>query len=131
MTGDLPADLLRVLRETPELRRAYLVGGCVRDWLLGVENKDYDIEVFGLEYEALAKALSRWGKVDLVGRSFGVVKLTLPNRQIYDFSIPRRDSKTAPGHKGFQIAFDPTLEPRDAAARRDYTINSLTVSYTP
>jgi tRNA nucleotidyltransferase (CCA-adding enzyme) len=125
MIESFPDELLRVLRETPELERAYLVGGCVRDWLLGIKNKDYDIEVFGLEYETLARALSRWGKVDLVGRSFGVVKLTLPNRHIYDFSIPRRDSKTAPGHKGFQVSFDSTLTPEEAAARRDYTINSL------
>src|SRR5688572_20146261 len=125
MIESIPNDLLRVLRETPELKGAFLVGGCVRDWLLGIENKDYDVEVFGLEYQALAQALSRWGKVDLVGRSFGVVKLTLPSRAIYDFSIPRRDSKTAPGHKGFNVSFDPDLAPKEAAARRDYTINSL------
>jgi tRNA nucleotidyltransferase (CCA-adding enzyme) len=125
MTESLPEELLRVLRETPELERAYLVGGGVRDWLLGVPHKDYDIEVFGLHYEMLVRALSRWGKVDLVGRSFGVVKLTSATRQIYDFSIPRRDSKTAPGHKGFDISFDPALTPKRAAARRDYTINSL------
>jgi tRNA nucleotidyltransferase (CCA-adding enzyme) len=125
MIDTCPPELLRVLRETPELASAYLVGGCVRDWLLGIENKDYDVEVFGIEYEALARALSRWGKVDLVGRSFGVVKLSLPNREIYDFSIPRRDSKTAPGHKGFEVFFDASLTPEHAAARRDYTINSL------
>jgi tRNA nucleotidyltransferase (CCA-adding enzyme) len=125
MIETCPPDLLRVLRETPELERAYLVGGCVRDWLLGIPHKDYDLEVFGIEYERLAQALSRWGKVDLVGRSFGVVKLTLPNRVVYDFSIPRRDSKTAPGHKGFPVSFDPSLTPEEAAARRDYTINSL------
>jgi tRNA nucleotidyltransferase (CCA-adding enzyme) len=121
----IPEELKRILAETPELSRACLVGGCVRDWLLGIPCKDYDIEVFGLGYEELAGALSGWGKVDLVGRSFGVVKLTSRHRETYDFSIPRRDSKTAPGHKGFQIEFDPTLTPRDAAARRDYTINSL------
>lgn len=125
MTKSLPEELLRVLRETPELARAYLVGGGVRDWLLGVPHKDYDIEVFGLDYEMLVRALSRWGRVDLVGRSFGVVKLTLSNREAYDFSIPRRDSKTAPGHKGFEISFDATLTPQEAAARRDYTINSM------
>jgi tRNA nucleotidyltransferase (CCA-adding enzyme) len=125
MISALPPDLLQILNETQELSRAYLVGGCVRDWLLGIPHTDYDIEVFGLEYEQLARALSQWGKVDLVGRSFGVVKLTTAHRQVYDFSIPRRDSKTAPGHKGFQVAFDPALTPKEAAARRDYTINTL------
>jgi tRNA nucleotidyltransferase (CCA-adding enzyme) len=121
----IPSELQKIIDETPELKRAYLVGGCVRDWLLGIPGKDYDIEVFGLGYEQLAAALARWGKVDLVGRSFGVVKLTTSRRETYDFSIPRRDSKTAPGHKGFEIQFDPALTPREAAARRDFTINSL------
>lgn len=125
MTETLPPDLRTILRETPELSHAYLVGGCVRDWLLALPQTDYDIEVFGLEYETLARALARWGKVDLVGRSFGVVKLTTAKTLAYDFSIPRRDSKTSPGHKGFHVSFDPTLTPKEAAARRDFTINSL------
>jgi tRNA nucleotidyltransferase (CCA-adding enzyme) len=125
MIDSAPSDLKEVLSESARLRRAYLVGGCVRDWLLGLPNTDYDIEVFGIGYEDLAKVLSRWGKVDLVGRSFGVVKLATRAGHTYDFSIPRRDSKTAPGHKGFEVKFDPDLTPKDAAARRDYTINSL------
>jgi tRNA nucleotidyltransferase (CCA-adding enzyme) len=125
MNESLPPDLSSVLKETTELSRAFLVGGCVRDWLLGLPNTDYDIEVFGIGYEDLARILARWGKVDLVGRSFGVVKLTTRPDHTYDFSIPRRDSKTAPGHKGFQVQFDPALTPKDAAARRDFTINSL------
>src|SRR5678815_3763386 len=104
---NIPDDLARILRETPELRNAYLVGGCVRDALLGLPQKDFDVEVFGISYEQLSSALSKWGKTDRVGRSFGVVKLTAPNRAVYDFTIPRRDSKVAPGHKGFEIIFDP------------------------
>jgi tRNA nucleotidyltransferase (CCA-adding enzyme) len=125
MNESLPGDLRAVLNETVELSRAYLVGGCVRDWLLGLPNTDYDVEIFGVGYEELARALARWGKVDLVGRSFGVVKLSTAAGHTYDFSIPRRDSKTAPGHKGFEVTFDPGLTLKDAAARRDYTINSL------
>jgi tRNA nucleotidyltransferase (CCA-adding enzyme) len=121
----LPSDLARVLAETPLLARAFLVGGCVRDWLLGVPVKDFDLEVFGAGYEELEQALARWGKTDLVGRSFGVIKLSLPGGATYDLAIPRRDSKVAPGHKGFAIAFDPAITPAQAAARRDFTINSL------
>jgi len=121
----VPDDLARVLHDAPELARAYLVGGCVRDALLKLPQKDFDIEVFGVSYEQLAKALARWGKTDLVGRSFGVVKLTVASGAVYDFTIPRRDSKTSPGHKGFQITFDPNITPRDAAARRDFTINAM------
>src|SRR3954447_724929 len=125
MLDFLTEELRRILLETPEIKQAYLVGGCVRDWLSGMPVKDYDVEVFGVGYEELTKVLSGWGKTDLVGRSFGVVKLNTRNGACYDFTIPRRDSKIAPGHKGFSIAFDASLEPRDAAARRDFTVNSL------
>lgn len=125
MSMPLPDDLAAILRDTPELRQACLVGGCVRDWLLEIPNKDFDIEAFGVSYEQLAGTLSRWGRTDLVGRSFGVVKLTTGTGQTYDFSIPRRDSKVAPGHKGFEVSFDPSITPKEAAARRDFTINSL------
>jgi tRNA nucleotidyltransferase (CCA-adding enzyme) len=122
---DVPDDLAVILRETPELRRSYLVGGCVRDALLGLPQKDFDIEVFGVPYEQLTATLARWGKTDSVGRSFGVVKLTVPRGATYDFTVPRRDSKIAPGHKGFEISFDPNISPREAASRRDFTINAL------
>jgi tRNA nucleotidyltransferase (CCA-adding enzyme) len=125
MLDFLTEDLRRILLETPEMNRAFLVGGCVRDWLLGCPIKDYDVEVFGVSYEQLVAALSRWGRTDLVGRSFGVVKLSTREGNVYDFTIPRRDSKVAPGHKGFQITFDETIEPKTAAARRDFTVNSL------
>jgi tRNA nucleotidyltransferase (CCA-adding enzyme) len=125
MTTLVPTELSEILTRTPELKSAYLVGGCVRDWLLEIPHKDYDIEVFGLGYEQLVAALAPWGRSDLVGRSFGVVKLTTAWGHTYDFTIPRRDSKVAAGHKGFAIQFDPGIEPRDAAARRDFTINAL------
>jgi tRNA nucleotidyltransferase (CCA-adding enzyme) len=122
----MPSELERILRETPELERAFLVGGCVRDSLLGLPTgKDFDVEVFGVAYESLLKALSRWGRTDLVGRSFGVVKLTTGSGHTYDFTVPRKDSKVAPGHKGFAVEFDPAITPQEAAARRDFTINSI------
>ncbi len=125
MSELIPTELRRILAESPELKGAFLVGGCVRDWLLGRTNKDFDIEVFGVDYEQLVIGLSRWGRTDLVGRSFGVVKLTMSAGEQFDFTIPRRDSKVAPGHKGFAITFDPAITPQDAAARRDFTINAL------
>ncbi len=125
MNDTLPESLVEILAATPGLRRSYLVGGCVRDWLLGRPGRDFDIEVFGIGYEELVRALSRWGRVDLVGRSFGVAKLTLADGRCFDFTIPRRDSKTAPGHKGFEVALQPEIDPPSAAARRDFTINAL------
>jgi tRNA nucleotidyltransferase (CCA-adding enzyme) len=116
--------LERILAQTPELQRAYLVGGCVRDAFLGIPHKDFDIEVFGVTYESLVSALSRWGKTDLVGRSFGVVKVRV-GEYVFDFTIPRRDSKVGAGHKGFQVTFDEDISLADAASRRDFTVNAL------
>lgn len=120
-----PPELRRLLTETPQLAQAYLVGGCVRDALLGLPVKDFDLEVFGVSYESLSKALARRGRVDLVGRSFGVVKLTTGSGLAYDFAIPRRDRKVALGHKGFAVEFDADITPQEAASRRDFTINAL------
>ena len=110
MTPPLPPILLDILVQTPELRSAYLVGGFVRDWLLKIPHHDFDIEVFDCTYEQLSKALARWGRVDLVGRSFGVIKLSLPGH-VFDFSLPRRDSKIGIGHKGFQVHLDQSITP--------------------
>lgn len=121
----LPNELLHLLREVPALSRAYLVGGCVRDALLGLVQKDFDLEVYGVDYETLARQLSAHGRVDLVGKSFGVIKFSSASGGQWDFSLPRRDSKQSAGHKGFQVAVDPDLDPREAASRRDFTINAL------
>lgn len=120
----LPEDLRRLLRRVPALRRAYLVGGCVRDGLLGLAVKDFDLEVYGVSYAQLAEALRPYGRVELVGRSFGVIKLTLDGAT-HDFSVPRRDSKRGQGHRGFEVELDPNLDPAEACARRDFTINAL------
>jgi len=122
---NLPDELTRLLRDVPALSRAYLVGGCVRDSLLGIARKDFDLEVYGVDYETLARQLSEHGRVDLVGKSFGVIKFTGKSGGQWDFSLPRRDSKMSAGHKGFQIEVDPGIDPKAAASRRDFTINAL------
>jgi tRNA nucleotidyltransferase (CCA-adding enzyme) len=108
--------------------RAVVVGGAVRDALLGGEPKDFDIEVYGVGYDQLAGILARHGRVDLVGQSFGVVKLNAGDHE-YDFSVPRRDSKFGLGHRDFQTTFDNDISPREAASRRDFTINAM--AYDP
>lgn len=100
------------------------VGGCVRDSLLDLSPKDIDIEVFGLSSNELIEVLKRFGKVDTVGVSFGVVKLTTTN-QDFDFTLPRRDNKKGSGHKGFDVEVDHTMTLKEAASRRDFTINSI------
>ena len=104
---------------------AYEVGGCVRDQLLGHENKDRDIEVFHLDASTLSKLLSRFGRVNEVGVSFGVVKLRTSQGDDLDFTLPRRESKTGRGHRGFQVDVDHTLSVAEAALRRDFTMNAI------
>ena len=102
--------------------RALLVGGCVRDALIGEEPKDYDIEVFSLPPERLIGILSDRFELDLVGSSFGVVKL---RHLDIDIAVPRRETKLGLGHKAFETECDPFLSVRDAAARRDFTVNAI------
>jgi tRNA nucleotidyltransferase (CCA-adding enzyme) len=110
--------------------RPRLVGGGVRDWLLGLEPKDFDVEVSGVNFETLRGALAPFGATDVVGRSFGVIKVrSAASDAEYDFSLPRRESKTGAGHRGFAVAPDPTLGDAEAAARRDFTVNSI--AYDP
>lgn len=112
-----------------EGHKALVVGGAVRDAMLGEEPKDIDVEVYGTHYDHLSKTLSQHGKVNLVGKAFGVVKFTDPDGNDYDFSLPRRDNKTGVGHKDFTTDFDPDITPKEAASRRDFTFNSM--AYDP
>lgn len=107
--------------------RAYLVGGAVRDALLGMPLKDFDIEVYGLPSEGLESVLAGFGGVDAVGQAFTVFKLSgLPGIDgAVDVSIPRRDSKAGPGHRGIAVEGDPSLSVEEASRRRDFTINAL------
>ena len=102
--------------------RAVVVGGWVRDLLLGVRSKDVDVEVFGLDVARLEALLAGFGKVHAVGRAFGVFRVGGID---VDFSLPRRDSKRGPGHRGFDVAPDPGLDFAEAARRRDLTVNSI------
>jgi tRNA nucleotidyltransferase (CCA-adding enzyme) len=100
--------------------RALIVGGWVRDRLLGRESKDVDIEVFGVAPDRLRTLLERLGRVEVVGESFQVFKMG-----DVDVSLPRRESKSGRGHRGFDVSGDPDMSPADAARRRDFTINAI------
>lgn len=105
-----------------------VVGGKVRDAFLGKDSKDVDIEVHGGVHPAkLEAALREAGlKVDAVGASFGVLKVTdRATGEDFDVSLPRSESKAGIGHKGFEIKVDPSLTPEQAFARRDFTINAM------
>ena len=100
--------------------RALVVGGWVRDRLMGLESKDLDIEVFGLGSDALKSLLQTIGPVNTVGESFTVYKVAG-----LDVSLPRRESKAGRGHRGFVVEGDPRLSIKEAARRRDLTINAI------
>lgn len=101
-----------------------LVGGAVRDYLLGMENKDLDVEVFGMTFNHLINTLKKYGKVSIVGKAFGVLKLSIQGHH-FDFSLPRNDLKTGAGHRGFRIRTNPEMTFKEAASRRDFTINAM------
>jgi tRNA nucleotidyltransferase (CCA-adding enzyme) len=111
--------LARAVREAGG--RALLVGGCVRDRLMGRDTKDWDVEVYGVQPEQLRSLLENFGRVDAVGEAFTVYKIGTD----LDVSIPRRERKTGPGHKGFVIKGDPEMSVEEAASRRDFTINAI------
>lgn len=101
-----------------------LVGGCVRDHLMGMEPKDFDIEVFGLSQNQIVSAVAGFGAVCNVGQAFGITKVRADGVE-YDISVPRRENKVGVGHKDYNVVCDPTMTPYEAAKRRDFTINSL------
>ncbi len=102
--------------------RAFFVGGCVRDSVLGLHPSDTDIEVYGMSADALYKALTSEFQVQLVGASFGVFKISGHD---IDVSIPRTENKIGKKHSDFQVSVQPEIPFREAAERRDFTINSI------
>ena len=100
--------------------RALIVGGWVRDRLLGRDSKDVDVEVFGVPADRLRALLDSLGRVETVGESFQVYKAG-----DIDVSIPRRESKSGRGHRGFDVVGDPGMTIEEAARRRDFTVNAI------
>ena len=114
--------------------RALYVGGWVRDRLLGRESKDIgresrdmdrepkdiDLEVYGIEADRLRALLAEIGPVNTVGQSFTVYKVGG-----VDVSLPRTESKQGRGHRGFVVTGDPWMSEKEAARRRDFTVNAI------
>ncbi|HEV8159670.1 MAG TPA: CCA tRNA nucleotidyltransferase [Pyrinomonadaceae bacterium] len=119
---NLPEKITKLARTIKEQGgRAMLVGGCVRDELMGIEPKDFDIEVYGIEPQKLREILDSFGKVNAVGEAFTVYKLG----NDLDVAIPRREKKVGRGHKGFVVEGDAQMSFEEAAKRRDFTINAI------
>ncbi len=114
--------MLQAIRDAGGL--GMIIGGAVRDAILGKPSKDIDIEVYGLPGDKLQQVLGKFGKVNLVGKSFGIYKIRVGGREL-DVSIPRAEKKSGVGHRGFDVSVDHTMSYQDAARRRDFTINTL------
>jgi len=102
--------------------QTFLVGGCVRDEILGKEIKDVDIEVHNIEVEKLLEILSSLGEVKKIGASFGVFNL---KGYDIDIAMPRKEKSSGRGHRDFEIYVDPFIGFKEAAKRRDFTMNAL------
>ncbi|HEX6187859.1 MAG TPA: hypothetical protein VFZ40_07250, partial [Pyrinomonadaceae bacterium] len=119
---EIPSQVLEIARAVrAEGGRALLVGGCVRDELMGQRPKDWDLEVYGIPPARLRELLDQFGSVNVVGEAFTVYKLGAH----LDVSLPRRERKTGPGHRGFFIEGDPSMSVEEAARRRDFRINAI------
>jgi tRNA nucleotidyltransferase (CCA-adding enzyme) len=112
------ANVIKIINQLPTRARGLVVGGAVRDALMGLETKDLDIEIHGLNYQELKKHLAKFGPVREVGKSFGVLKIDGINA---DWSLPRKDSV---GRKPV-VEIDPNMDLKEAFLRRDLTINAL------
>ncbi len=109
--------------------RVYMVGGTVRDEILGQPRKDLDLLVTGLPQPELLRCLRAYGRVQLTGRTFGVLKL-LPrgwDGPPIDIALPRTEISTGIGHRDFEVTFDHTLPVETDLGRRDFTINAMAI----
>jgi tRNA nucleotidyltransferase (CCA-adding enzyme) len=119
--GPPPSTVVEIARAVRDRGgRALVVGGWVRDRLLGIDSKDLDMEVFGIPAEQLPLLLEPFGTVQPIGQSFPVYKI-----DSIDIGLPRRESKAGRGHKGFIVDGDPSMSIEDAARRRDFTVNAI------
>ena len=119
---EIPDKILKLAQTVRDAGgRALLVGGCVRDMLMGVQAKDWDLEVYDLEPAKLRGLLDVFGPVNVVGEAFTVYKLG----HDIDVSLPRRERKSGRGHRAFVIEGDPGMSIVEATRRRDFTINAI------
>lgn len=105
--------------------KIYQVGGAVRDLYLGKQSKDLDIVITNIPTDNLVNILKKYGKVDMVGASFGVIKFTPVGGEEIDIAIPRTEKKSGSGYQGFDVSADHTLPIEKDLERRDFTINSI------
>ena len=122
----IPSILEDILKDLQKIGATpILVGGSVRDHFLNIPIKDYDIEIFGINsLEIIQNCLQKYGCVKLVGKSFGVLTLRV-NEYDFDFALPRTETKIGLSHQDFEVITNASLSFKEAAIRRDFTINAI------
>ena len=122
----IPSVLEEILKDLQKIGATpILVGGSVRDFFLNIPIKDYDIEIFGINsLEIIQNCLEKFGSVKLVGKSFGVLTLKV-NEYDFDFALPRTEIKIGNTHQDFEVITNANLSFKEAAIRRDFTINAI------
>jgi tRNA nucleotidyltransferase (CCA-adding enzyme) len=102
----------------------YIVGGAVRDAVMGNTPKDIDLMVSGLDGNQIEEALAGKGKVNLTGKQFGVYRLRIGQDEV-EIAMPRSEVSTGPRHTDFKIEANPLLPPGQDLERRDFTANAM------
>ncbi len=122
--------LFKLTKQFPRAE-VYLVGGAVRDIVLGRPTKDFDFVVRNIWADKLEVFLSSLGSVDLVGRSFGVFKFVPYGWDAHnpiDVALPRREHTFGTGgYRDVEVYTNPKMSVRDDLSRRDFTINAMAI----
>lgn len=129
-------DFVNKLRLSPFIKELinnnadiYVVGGATRDLILNKPNKDIDLVIRKIPIDNLISILDKFGKVDVVGKSFGVIKFIDSDGIDYDIALPRREKPNGEGgYKGFEIQNDENLPIEDDLTRRDSRMNAMAIN---
>ena len=109
--------------------KIYQIGGAVRDEFLGEVSKDLDLIITGIDIEDLQELLNKHGKVNLVGKSFGVLKFnpTGEEGEPVDIVVPRIEVSTGEGHKDFEVKLGKDITLEEEQLRRDFWMNAIAI----
>ncbi|MBS4013338.1 MAG: HD domain-containing protein [Bacteroidetes bacterium] len=131
------------IEKTEPKAEIYLVGGAVRDLIMNRGTTDLDFIVRNVPAKKLESILTKLGKVNFVGKTFGVFKLNLKDsapfstknlsqqKEEIDIALPRTDfAFNTGGRKDFKIKYNPKLKIEDDLSRRDFTINAMALRIT-
>jgi len=104
----------------------YVVGGAIRDAIMGRPISDVDMVIAGMPLPEVEMLLDKIGNVDVIGRRFAVIRVTLPDNSRVDIALPRIDASFGTGrYRDVEVRADPNLPIEEDLSRRDFTINAM------